>query len=555
MSLHRPHRPSPSLALALALGLACATSVSFMGCKSEGTSPPAPIATGPAGPAIPFPAGAQRLTKPQYTEAIHDIFGADVVVPPALEPDVAAEGFESVGATGSTVSARGIEQYESAAQAIAKQVTSDPKLLGRVLACSPSSPTDIACARTFVSSLGERIYRRPLSEAETTKLMGIVTSAARSLGTFEKGAFYGIATMLQSPQFLYRPVVGEPDPEHPGTLRFTPLELASRLSFFLWNSTPDDALLEAAKSGKLSADADVEKQVSRMLASPKARAGLRNFVTEWLRLADLDLLQKDAKLFTTYTADLGPMAREETLRLFEDLTFEQDADIREALTTRRTFVTPKLASMYQVPAPSPTDFAPVELPERTGRRGLLGQVAFLSLYAHPTTTSATLRGKFVREKLLCTPIRPPPVNLNTALPEPSESAKTLRQRVTLHSTDPSCAACHSAMDPIGLGFEQFDGIGRFRTKENGALIDASGDLDGVPFQDASSLAQAIHDSPVFPACITRKLFVYATGSLPTKDLVPTADALNERFVASGYRMKVLMATVARSPAFRAFVAH
>ncbi len=556
MSFDRPLRNSTSLAFALVLGLASAGSAALSGCKSEGVAPaPTPLATGPAGPANAFPVGAQRLTKSQYTASIHDIFGPDTVVPPALEPDVAAEGFESVGSTGSTVSARGIEQYEAAAQAIAKQVSGDPKLLGRVLACSPSSPEDVACARSFVSSLGERVYRRPLSEPELLKLMGIVTSAGKALGSFEKGAFYGISAMLQSTQFLYRPVVGEPDPERPGQLRFSSYEFASRLSFFLWNSTPDTALLEAAKSGKLSSYEGVEKEVTRMLASPKAREGLRNFVREWLRLADLDLLQKDTKLFTTYTADLGPMAREETLRGFEDLAFDRDTDIREIMTTRRTFVTPKLASMYQVAAPSATGFAPVELPEKGGRRGLLGQVSFLALYSHPTSTSATLRGKFVREKLLCTPILPPPVNLNTALPEPTETSKTLRERVKIHFADPSCAACHSAMDPIGLGLEQFDGIGRFRTKENGVTIDASGELDGAPFSDASSLAQAIHDSPVFPSCITRKVFLYATGSLPTPSLVPTTDALNERFVASGYRMKVLMATVAQSPAFRAFVAH
>lgn len=525
-------------------------------CKSDTPeAPPAPLETGPAGPATPFPGGAQRLTRLHYQNAIRDIFGPEIVVPTALEPDLAVEGFESVGATGSTVSARGIEQYEAAAQAIAKQVTGDPKLFARVATCAPKGPDDVACARAMLARLGERAYRRPLTEPELVKLIGAVGSAAKTLGSFEKGAFYGISAILQSPYFLYRPVVGEPDPENPGKLRYTPFELASRLSFFLWNTIPDDALLEAAKTGKLSTHDDVAAQVARMLASPKAREGLRSFVREWLRLGDLDLLQKDTKIFTTYSSDLGAMAREETLRVFEDIAFDRDTDARDIMTTRRTFVTPKLASMYQVPAPSATGFAPVELPEKPARRGLLGQISFLSLYSHPTSTSATLRGKFVREKLLCAIIPPPPVNLNTALPEPTESAKTLRERVKIHFAEPSCAACHSAMDPIGLGLEQFDGIGKFRTKENGVVIDPSGELDGKAFADAASLGQAIHDDPAFPACITRKMFVYATGSSPSPDLVPTTDALNQRFVASGYKLKVLMATIAQSRAFRAFVPH
>lgn len=542
-------RSSLALALVAASGLAS--------CKSDSntTEAPPPLQTGPAGPKVGFPGGAQRLTKPQYQAAIADIFGPDVVVPPALEPDVAVEGFESVGATGAAVSARGVEQYEAAAQAIAKQITSEPRLFSRVSTCQPRTPDDVACARALVAPLGEKVFRRPLTEAEVAKLVAVVTSAAITGGSFEKGAFYGISALLQSPFFLYRPVVGERDPEDPTKLRFTAYELATRLSFFLWNTIPDDALLEAAKTGKLDTHEGVEAQVTRMLASPKARSGLRNFVREWLRLGELDLLQKDTKIFTTYTSDLGAIAREETLKGFEDLVFERDADIRGVMTTRRAFVTPKLASMYQVPAPSATGFAPVELPEKSGRRGLLGQIAFLSLYAHPTSTSATLRGKFVREKLLCTPIPPPPVDVNTALPEPTEKEKTLRERVKIHFAAPTCAACHTAMDPIGLGLEQFDGIGRFRTKENGATIDPSGELDGVAFTDAASLGQAIHDSPAFPACITRKMFLYATGSLPTADLVTTTDALNERFVASGYRMKVLMATVATSRAFRVYVAH
>ena len=517
--------------------------------------PPTPAPTGPVGTATPSLNAAQRLTGPQYRAAIRDLFGAEVVVPPALEPDVALEGFDAVGASKSTISARGIEQYETAAYAIGKQIVADPKLLSRVLSCKPAGVDDVSCAKTFANATGRRVWRRPLTNEEAEKLATIVTTSAGTLGTFEKGMQYGIAALLQSPSFLYRPAVGEADPERPGQKRYTQWELATRLSFFLWNSVPDDELLDAAQAGSLGAYDGVKKQVDRMLASPKARDGLRNFVTEWLRLGNLDLLEKDAKLFTTYTPDLGPMAREETLRMVEAPVFERDDDFRDVLTTRKTFVTPKLASMYQVAAPSATTFAAIELPADSPRRGLLGQISILALYAHPTSSSATLRGKFVREKLLCQTIPAPPVGVNTALPEPTATAKTLRDRVQIHFQNAACAACHKIMDPIGLGLEQFDGIGRLRAKENGAVIDPTGDLDGAAFKTPPELAQVIREHKDFAPCIARKVYLYATGFAPGDAEEATVTALSERFAATGYKMKSLLAAVATSPAFRALGAN
>jgi len=537
-----PRRFAPLLLLALA---ACD------GEKKETPPTPAVEPTGPVGTATPSLSAAQRLTGPQYRAAIRDLFGAEVVVPPALEPDVPLEGFDAVGSSKSTISARGIEQYESASYAIGNQVVADPKLLGRVLSCKPSGLDDAACAKTFATSTGRRVWRRPLTNEEADKIATVITTSAKTLGTFEKGLAYGVAALLQSPSFLYRPSVGEPDAASASGKRYTQWELATRLSFFLWNSVPDDALLDAAQAGTLGSYEGVKAQVDRMLASPKAREGLRNFVTEWLRLGELDRLEKDAKLFTTYTPDLGPVAREETLRVFEDLVFDKNEDFRDVLTTRKTFVTPKLASMYQIAAPSPTGFAAVELPADSPRRGLLGHVSILALYAHPTSSSATLRGKFVREKLLCQTIPAPPVNVNTALPEPTATAKTLRDRVQIHFQNPTCAACHKIMDPIGLGLEQFDGIGRLRSKENGAVIDPTGQLDGVEFAGPATLAAAIHDHRDFAPCIARKVYLYATGFAPQEAEEATITALSERFAAAGYRMKSLLAAMATSPSFRA----
>jgi len=536
-----------TVSTAIALSL-----LALVGCNDQKPHAPDPVVvpTGPVGNAIPSVSAAQRLTIAQYRAAIRDVFGPEIVVPPALEPDVAVSGFESIGASQSTISARGVEQYETAAMSIGNQVTKDATLMARVLPCTPTGPGDETCARTFATSTGRRVWRRPLTTDEVTVVAKIVTSSATTLGSFEKGLSFGIASLLQSPNFLYRPAVGETDPERPSGKRYTGYELATRLSFFLWSSTPDDALLDAAGAGALGTYEGVAREVTRMLASPKAREGLRTFVSQWLRLAELDGLQKDAKLFTYASPDLGPQAREETLRVFEDLVFERDADVREVMITRNTFVNPKLASIYQVPAPDASGFAPIELPSDSPRRGLLGQVAILALYAHPTSSSATLRGKFVREKLLCQPIPAPPVEVNTALPEPTETAKTLRDRIKLHLTQPRCAGCHTYMDPIGLGLENFDGIGRYRTKENGALIDPSGKLDDVAYADAVALGAAIHDHPAFGPCIARKVYQFATGSIADVSEEPTIVALAERFKANGYRMKALFAAIATSPAFR-----
>jgi hypothetical protein len=534
---------SRKLLAVLALALAACSEEAAPPSKGDGLGPPPPTSY------VPAQTGAQRLTIAQYRNAIHDLFGDDIVVPPALEPDVSQQGFVSVGSSLSTISPSGVQRYEQAAFAIAKQVTADATVLAKLLPCKPAGAGDADCAKKTVTALGRRAYRRPLTMAEIDKLGGLFAQASSTLGSFEHGLEFAIAAMLQSPHFLYRPQIGEPDPAQAGKRRYTSLEMASRLSFFLWNSIPDEELLAAAEAGKLTDDAGLRAEVARMLASPKARQGLRAFVTEYLRLDELDALSKDPKLYTYYSPEVGPAAREETLRGFERVVFDLDTDYRDIFLTRHTFVNPKLASMYAVPAPTDEGFGEVVFPENSPRVGLLGQISILALYAHPTSTSATLRGKFIRQTLLCGEIPPPPVGVNTGLPD-STDAPTLRQRVAKHIKDPVCRSCHLQMDPLGLGLENFDSVGRYRKKENGALIDASGDLDGVPFADARGLAQAVHDSKALAPCFVRRMFSYATAFTPVKDDSGTLESLTYDFRASGHRVQSLMMSIVTSPAFR-----
>ncbi len=521
-------------------------------CSGEPAAPPPDANIGPR-PPMPETAaktGAQRLTVAQYGNALRDIFGKDINVPTAIEVDAAVDGFIAIGASVSSLSPGGVEKYEKAAFAVAQQVIADETRKAAVLSCQPTGPNDAVCAQETVKKLGRRLYRRPLTEVEQTRLTNIFLQASAALGGFDRGLEYAIAAMLQSPHFLYRPQVGEPDPNLPGKLRYTSFEMASRLSFFLWNNVPDEELLVAAEKGSLVEDAGLREQVDRMLESPRARDGLRGFVTDYLHLRALDNLAMDPTVFTYFSPEVGPAAREETLRDFERLVFDLDTDFRQILLTRKTFVNPKLASMYEIPAPVDEGFALVELPEDSPRIGLLGHVSVLALHSHPRSTSSTLRGRFIRETMLCDVIPPPPAEVNTGLPEPSAGARTLRERMEQHLTDPVCNSCHLLMDPLGLGLENFDAIGRYRTMEVGALIDASGQLDGVSFKDPPSLARAIHDSDKFAPCFARKLFSYATGFKPVETDRPTLNTLSWDFRAAGYRVKELIRLVATSPAFR-----
>ncbi|MEZ4233023.1 MAG: DUF1592 domain-containing protein [Polyangiaceae bacterium] len=500
-------------------------------------------------PLQPAPVTLKRLTQAQYANSVRALLGAEIVVPSALEPDTEAGGFLNVGGSIASISSRGVEQYERAAYDIAEQAMEAGAERDALVPCAPAAAVDDTCAAAFVSSFGRRLWRRSLSQAEVDRYVGIASEAARQLSDFYDGLEFAMAGLLQSPNFLFRVELGETDPDS-AFKRYTSTEMASRLAFFLWNSTPDDELLDAGERGDLLDAKQIDAQVARMLESPRARVGVRNFFSELYGLKGLNDLVKDTTIFTSHSADLGPDAREETLRLIEYLVFDEDADYRELFTTRKTFLNRRLAALYSVPAPSIDGFALTELPEDGPRRGLLGHASILAMHSHPTNTSATLRGKFVRTVLLCGEIPPPPANVDTSLPEPSANAPTLRDRIQDHLSVPLCASCHRAMDPIGLGLENFDGIGKFRTTEADTPIDASGEVDGSRFEDAIGLGQAIASHPNLGSCLTQKLYRYAKGSVEREGEDGEIQRLTEAFLLGNFRVKVLLREIARSDGFR-----
>ncbi len=498
----------------------------------------------------PAPATLKRLTRTQYANAIYDLISPDIAVPIALEPDVETDGLKAIGAGTATVSNRGAEQYERAAYDIAEQTVSSKPLRDGVVPCNPTSTDDAECLKRFVEDFGARAWRRPLTQDEVQRYVTVGVQAATELDSFDGGVEFALAGLLQSPHFLFRVEVGKPDAGKPGLRKYSAFELASRLSFFLWNTIPDDALRKAAESGEISTASGLAKQTDRLLASPRARAAVRNLFTELYGLHKLDDLVKDGEIFRSMSADLGGFAREQTLLTLEDLIFEQRGDFRELFTSRRTFVNRKLASLYGIPAPKLEGFADTELPKNSARVGLLGHASVLALHAHPVSTSATLRGKFVRTVLLCGDIPPPPANVDTSLPEPSGARPTLRDRITEHLTNPSCSNCHNTMDPIGLGLENFDGIGQYRVRENGERIDASGDLDGTPFRNAKELGEAIASHPNLSQCVARNVFRYANGRVETLVERATIKALAAEFEYSDFDLVTLLRAVALNDSFR-----
>ena len=491
----------------------------------------------------------RRLTQTQLRNVIYDLFGEEIVIPPIAEPDVEIGGLLSVGASSTTYGARGVESLEDASFAIAEQAMRNEDIRDAIVPCSPTDTVDSACAEQFIAEFGRMAWRRSLSSDEVARIVGIADTAAAELDDFHEGLGYAIAAILQSPNFVFRIELGEPSPDGAGR-RFTDLELASRLSFFLWNTGPDQELLDAAEAGELSTDEGLRAQAERLLASPRARLAMRNFFSEFLELHELDHLAKDPALFEHYSTLLGPDAAEETLLLLEHIVFDAESDYRDLMTTRETFVNPRLSSLYGIPAPVPDGFGYVELPEDGGRAGLLGHASMMSLHAHPVSSSATLRGVWVRTVLLCQQIPPPPVNVDTSIPEPSGEAPTLRDRVAEHLENPACAGCHNLTDPIGLGLENFDGIGRWRDLDNGVEIDASGQLDGVDFADAVELGHAIRDHEDFAACLVQTLTRYATGRVEERDERPVLDVLSEQFAAHEYRVQPLLMEIVMSPFFR-----
>ena len=505
-------------------------------------------------PLLPFAPPAPvmaRLTERQYRNSLEDIFGANLP-PTRIEADTNPYLFYTIGASTTTISEPGAQQYADVAAVVSDVIFADPARRDAVLGCTLDERTE-GCLTDAIGRVGRRLFRRPLS---TDELERFVTAARDlSVGDANRGVRLAIYGMLQSPSFLYRVDMGEPDPADPTRHRYTAHELAARLSYLLWNTTPDEELLGLADSGEILNDDVLREQALRLLDAQKARDAVQAFFAQYFDLVRLERLERDPVRYPTYTPTLVEAMETELRLLVDDLVFRHDADIRGIFDTHQTFVNDELAALYGVDAPgsSPIAFVPVELPAVGPRRGILTLGAFLTMNAHPTETSPTLRGKFVRERILCEHVPPPPGDVNLNL-DPMGMPATLRERLEQHRRNPMCATCHAFIDPPGLLFENFDSIGAFRTEAEGFPIDSHGDLDGVPLANGRDLASMLRNDPRVPACLVRQVYRHANARLETRREEIVLQGLTEEFARSGYSFRDLLVALVLSEGFRTMAA-
>jgi Protein of unknown function (DUF1592)/Protein of unknown function (DUF1588)/Protein of unknown function (DUF1585)/Protein of unknown function (DUF1595)/Protein of unknown function (DUF1587) len=497
---------------------------------------------------------ARRLRPDQYRRVIADVFGPTIKIEGRFEPDVRDDGLFAVGTGHVGVTSAGMEQYDALARGIAAQVVSEEHR-GTLIPCKPESAAspDDACAAEFFAKAGAFLYRRPLTSEELHEAVVLANSTAQTLNSFYSGLGLSLAGMLDSPQFLFRHQVAEPDPNHPGAYRLDAYSKASQLSFFLWNAGPDAKLLAAAQNGKLDTASGLSGEVERMLQSPRLEAGVRAFFSDMLQFDLFDTLAKDSQIYPKWTERVARDAQEQTLRSIVDHLLWRHGDYRDLFTTQETFLTPLLGSIYGVPVGRSTGALQqrYEFTKDDAHAGLHAQASFVALHSHEGLSSPTLRGKALRELLLCEPVPAPPGNVNFATAQDTHNPnfKTMRERLTAHRTDPTCAGCHKLMDPMGLALENFDSDAGYRTTENGQPLDTSGELDGIEFSDAAGLGRALHDNPATAPCFVRRVYSYATGRPPARRDMAWIRFIEKSFAADGYRAPDLLRRIAVSENF------
>jgi mono/diheme cytochrome c family protein len=420
----------------------------------------------------------------------------------------------------------------------------------KVFTCSPASERDEpACARTILSSLARRAYRGPVSDADLTRLLDFYAKERASGGDFDAGIEGALRFLLVHPRFLYRV---EQDPANAAagaTYRITDIELASRLSFFIWSSIPDEELLAVATSGRLKNPAVLEQQVRRMLKDERARALGSSFAGQWLYLRNLRGLQPDADVFPDFDHNLRDALQRETELLFESIVLE-DKPVTTLIDADYTFLNERLARLYGVPNIYGTQFRRVSVTNEA-RKGLLGHGSILALTSQNNRTSPVLRGKYVLTNILGTPPPSPPAVV-PPLDENPGKAKSMRDRMEEHRKSPACAGCHKLMDPIGLALENFDGIGRWRTTDNGAIIDPASQLaDGTKIDGPVALRQAILRNPdMFARNVTEMLLSYAMGHGIEYYDMPFVRAIVKDAQRSGYTFSSVVLGIVKSAPFQ-----
>jgi hypothetical protein len=492
-------------------------------------------AAAPNGPVL------RRLSHVQYNNTIRDLLGDESNIASQFPPEDFVNGFRNQYSA-QTVSPLLAEAYASAAEKLARNAFRAGDV-GGLLPCKPASNSDAACATTFIRSFGRKAFRRPVLPTEVERYRKLFATGGPQLV---------VEAMLQSPNFLLRTENGA-DP------KWRPYEIAGRLSYALWNSMPDEALFRAAETGQLNTPAGIEKAARRMLADPRARATVDDFIEQWLRFDRLLTSVKDRRSFPQYTPELAFAMTEETRRLVAELVWN-NRNFMEFYSADYAFLSSNLAELYKMAAP-PSEFARVSLLPASERGGVLGQAMFLAATSKPGDTSPTARGLFVREQFLCQEVPQPPPGVAANLPPlVKEKPQTNRERLAVHLSSESCSSCHNLIDPIGFGMEKFDAIGQRREKLKLTFtagrkerpvepvtveldLDTSGDVAGLPnssFSSPRQLGIILAESTQCQECVVKQMFRYAMGRKETPADRPVIRRVFEDFRDSQFRFQELM---------------
>lgn len=513
--------------------LAC----SAVSCPADKPPRPPPPSTGTPEPAT-SPVEARRLSHAEYENTLRDLFPFLELDDFSLAQDPRRRGFSNdKGAL--LPSDLLVEQYAAAALAVAREI--EPHM-GRVLPCSPEAGKE--CAERFIREFGLRTFRRPLAPEEVRAHLDLFDKPG-TRGNFTLGTQLVVLSMLQSPSFLYR-YDGNPPSDRPGTVPHPQFQLASRLSYFLWASMPDDELFRTASAGKLSEAAEVRSQVRRMLQHPRARQGILLLFREWLQLDRITRIDRVAD--DTWNATLQQELLQSVERFVYDEIFERGGTSADLLTSAALPATPRIARLVGRKAKH-TGWKTLEVDARQ-RAGLLTHPAFLSAHAHVRYPSPVLRGVYVLDRLLCKPPESPPGNFSLPPPPTKDSPRTNRAAYTRATAGRGCATCHSTINPLGFAFEHFDSLGRFRNLDGGLQINATGKALEFEFDGAVELATQVSHSPRYRGCVVEMWLRYAMGGV-TEDKERVSEELLAKLGEGDFEFKALVEAIATHPSFMA----
>lgn len=519
----------------------------------SGGEPPAPRECAGEDDVYTGKAPLRRLTRFEYNNTVRDLLGDDTHPANAFPAEEIGNGFGN-DAEAQAVSSLLAEQYLTVADDIATRATETPAKLAAISACagdidaSTSREVEDACAFALIEDFTARAYRRPLAGGEADELFEL-QQAIRQDATFAESIASVITAVLQSPDFLYRVEVGTIDDD--GRRRPTGHEMATRLSYFLWGTMPDDELFASAESGELLTNDGVRAQAERMLADPRSHTVVRFFFDNLLPISALSALERDETRYPAYSASMGALMREETQTFLEHEIFEGPGTWHDALTAPYTFVNEELAAYYGIEGVTGEEFRKVDL-DTSQRLGLLTQAGVVSGTIHSNETNPVTRGSFIVQKIMCIPIPLPTGDVAAEVKPPDpDSGATARERFSKHSEDPVCSGCHTLMDPVGLAFENYDAVGLWRDQENGVTIDASGAVPGVEGTASGpiELVQMIAGKPETEACFSLHWANFAYGRTLGGDDECVTTGIAERFAESGGDIQSLLLELTQTDAF------